>query len=368
MPMRQTDAEPASARSMLGTFALLAGVILALFAVDTLLAGVEHQVRRGRAVQRYSAGWARLAAGDVVGAIEQFHAAISADRANAEYRRALARALLAADKPREADSLLVRLLRRDASDAEANLLLARARARQGRWADAASHYRRAIHGEWTADTARRRIDARLELIELLARRDSGQQLLAELLPLEVEAPGDTAIRRRLGHLYIQAGSPARSAEVFRKLVAARGDADAFAGLGRAEFELGNYRAAEASFRKAAALRPGDPGLAAALKLVATVRALDPTLRGLAAADRLRRSRSLLRLAKDAAVRCAGDSVSPGLQIALDSAAAALAAQSRPLSPDVATETNLALAERLAQARGEGCPEQALDLVMRVLSR
>ena len=149
--MAQVSPAPAgSARAMLGTFGMLAGAIVALFAADTLLAALAHEVRRDRAAHYFATGRTRYEEGNYAGAIEQFHAAVSADRTSAEYRRGLASALLAAGKPVDADSLLVRLLREGAGDGEANLLLARARARQGRISEAISHYRRAIHGEHAA--------------------------------------------------------------------------------------------------------------------------------------------------------------------------------------------------------------------------
>jgi Flp pilus assembly protein TadD len=356
-----------SARAMLAAFAMLAGVILALFAVDTLLAALAHEVRGDRAAQHFAEGRARYAAGNYTGAIEQFHVAVSADRSRAEYRRGLAAALLAAGNPVAADSLLVRLLRERAGDGEANLLLARARARQGRISEAISHYRRAIHGEWSEDAADSRVRARLELIELLARRDARRELLAELLPLETAVAGDSALRRRTAHLYLQAGAPSRAAAAFRELIRQGGDADAFAGLGRAEFEQGNYRIAEANYRRAAELRPTDPGIAESLKLIAAVRGLDPTLRGLGSAERLRRARELLRLTVNAVTRCVADPTPP-VRALLDSARAASAERASASARDEALERQLALAERLNLARGTGCPAPTLDLVIQALSR
>ena len=92
--------------------------------------------------------------------------------------------------------------------------MARINAREGNAVDAASYYHRAIYGRWPVNAAGHRTQVRLELIELLARQNAKQELLAELLAVEDQV-SDTDTQKRLAHLFLAAGSPARSAALFR---------------------------------------------------------------------------------------------------------------------------------------------------------
>ena len=60
-----------------------------------------------------------------------------------------------------------------------------------------------------------RLRVRFELIDLLAQRNSKEELLAELLPIQDEAPRDLKTRTQMGRLFLLAGSPARAADIFR---------------------------------------------------------------------------------------------------------------------------------------------------------
>jgi hypothetical protein len=54
--------------------------------------------------------------------------------------------------------------------------------KEGRFPEAISYFRRAIYGHWNEDAAGNRLRVRFELIDLLAQRNSKEELLAELLP------------------------------------------------------------------------------------------------------------------------------------------------------------------------------------------
>ncbi len=366
-----TEAVPAapSARSVFGTLALVVASIAALLAVDTFLATLERSARRSEAAGLFEEGRRLAAAGHPRDAVERYRSAASIDRANRPYRLELARAQLAAGRLRGADSSLVRLLQEDGTDGEANLMLARVLVREGRKREATAYYHRAIYGIWTGDGEDRRTSARLELIDLLAGLGARRELLAELLPLEGIGVPDSGLRRRLAHLFVQAGAPERAVVIFRELLAGNGrDADSYAGLGEAEFALGRYRPAAADLRAALRLEPADSEIARQLDLVTRVRALDPMLRGLGAGERERRARELLRLALDAAARCPGAGDADSVRTALDSAGAM--PDSEPRTPGGETlETNLELAERIRASQKGHCStaatvsEQALDLVL-----
>ena len=372
--MADAAATPPSAKAVLGTLALVVAAIAVLFAVDTLLATLDRAARRAEAAQLFSQGRRLAAAGRHPEAVDRFLSALSIDRGNHEYRLDLARAQLAAGRLAAADSTLIRLLQEHGTDGEANLALGRVLAREGRLQEATAYYHRAIYGLWARDPELNRSQARLELIDLLARTGAKQELLAELLPLEGTGIADSGLRRRVGHLFVLAGAPERGAAIFHDLLRRNGrDADSYAGLAEAELAQGSYRAAAADFRAALRLQPRNAETARRLQLVTQVRSLDPMQRGLATAERERRSGEVLQLAIGATERCLGTGVSDTVRAAVDSAKAAFAAEVQPSRRDEALERNLRLAERLRALGGVQCrnaasiPERALDLVLAKLS-
>ena len=105
-------------------------------------------------------------------------------------------------------------------------------------AEAISYYHRAIYGRWSRRSAPNRIrqPARADRSPCPERCEAGT--VAELLPLEGLGVTDTALQRRMAHLYVQAGSAARGAAIFRGLLQlSPRDADALTGLGGAEFTM-----------------------------------------------------------------------------------------------------------------------------------
>ena len=187
--------------------------------------------------------------------------------------------------------------------APSNLTMARILAGLGETDDAVASYRRAILGRWPAASEHNRLATRIELVEFLAKHGLREQLLAELLTLQ-EYTADDAIERRIAALYLLAGAPERSRAVWTRLRrSAPGEPDIYAGIGEAELAQRNFRAAQASFQTALRLRPGDTGLRERLALCNDVLALDPTRRGLSAAQRFDRSVALMALARASLERC-----------------------------------------------------------------
>jgi tetratricopeptide (TPR) repeat protein len=372
-PSRQLAAA-ADAGSFLGTFALLFVAIGGLFAIDTSLAKLEQAESRSEARQVFQEGVQLAAEGRNFDAADRFRTALSDERTNPLYQRALASALLVAGKITDAEAVLTDRLQHDPTDAAASLIMARALAKDRKPREAISYYHRAIYGQWVQDSLANRVQARFELVDLLARQDAKHELLAELLPLEDEALPDVGTRKRIARLFITAGSPVRAAEIFRNLVHRdTTDADAYTGLGEAEFEQGSYQAALISFETASRLVPGNPEIAARLALCRQVAALDPTQRLLSADEQYRRSLTLVDLALGAVVGCAGPEPVPLVQSVIDSSRAALAqrASGRPYD---AIEANLHLAQRLWQLRQMACgrpvteAERPLGLVLEKVTR
>ena len=345
--------------SFLGTLALVFLAIGVLFAIDTFLAKVEQSEMATQAVRLFREGQRLAQEGRDAESIERLRAALAISRDNPAYQLALADVLLRANKLADAEAALTNMLQNDATDGGANLLMARALARQGKPEAAEFYYHMAIYGQWPQDAAANRVQARFELIDLLVKQDNKKALLAELLPLQDEAPGDLETRRRIAHLFLLAASPGRAADMFRQILRQEHDhedADAHAGLGEAEIALGNYWIAETNLQVAAHLKPGDEDIRKRLELARQVLALDPMLRGLGTAERYRRALKLVQLALNDVKQCTGAGVSGNLRDLADQAGQALQKRVTASQQDEAIEANLELAEKLGQARQKNCAQ------------
>ncbi len=360
----------ANAGAFLATFALIFLAMGGLFAADLFLAGLERRELRSEARRHYREGLSLAGRGRQQQAVDRFQSAVAAERSNPVYQRALAGAMLAAGKPAEARAIAAGRLQREPTDAAASLLVARALAHEGKPAEAVSYYHRAIYGRWDTDTAANQVRSRFELVELLARMDARRELLAELLPLQGQAPADLASRRRIAHLFIEAGAPTRAIEIFRDLLRKHpGDAESYAGMGEAELARGNYRSAQSDLATAAQLAPGDSTIASRLALAERVIGLDPTRRGLAVEERYRRSVELLGLTIQASDSCLTAANTAANRVVVDSARVAMRRPVRARRRQDAVEANIDLAVRLWELRRGGCPvapaakEPALALVL-----
>jgi tetratricopeptide (TPR) repeat protein len=265
----------ANAGVFLGTFALILLAMAGLFAIDLFLAGQERAERRSEARHFYIEGVRAVQAGKRQQAVDRFQSALSAERSNPLYQRSVAEAMLAEGKVAEARAAAQTRLQQEPTDAEASLLVARALVREGKPREAVSYYHRAIYGQWDVAPAGNRMRSRFELIELLAKLGAQRELLAELLPLQDEASTDLETRRRIAHLFLEAGAPARAIDIYRDLLRThKSDAESYAGLGEAELAQGNYLNAQSDFTQAARLAPADSSIAHRLALAKQVIELD----------------------------------------------------------------------------------------------
>jgi tetratricopeptide (TPR) repeat protein len=348
-------AKPFAEPSFLRTIGLVLLAIVALFAVDMFLAGLERVETRAEATRLFQQGRVLMQRGDNTEAIKRIKDAIAIERGNRDYRRTLAQAQLASGNTADAETTLSELLQSDSSDSLASLIMGRVLVKEGRFAEAITYYRRAIYGHWNEDEAGNRLRVRFELIDLLAQRNSKEELLAELLPAQEEAPRDLKTQTRLGRLFLLAGSPSRAGDTFRGILhAAPANADAHAGLGEAEFAQGNYRAADRDFRTALRLAPDDQATRQRLDLCNELLMMDPTYRGLGPAERYHRSLKLVELTLDETGQCVGRNPSPELQGLLDKAGKALKTHVNAAHESEVSESNLDLAEQLWQARRKEC--------------
>ncbi len=355
-------------KSLLSTFVVILIAMAALFAADTFLVKLQQAEDRAEATRLVQKGRELIARGDYGEAAAQFKDAVSVDRQNREYRMALAGALLAANDFSEADQILTALLQEDSTDGDANLMMARLLAAQGKPVQAISYYHRAIYGRWTTNPVQNQLKARFELVDLLAKQNAKEQLLAELLPLQEEAPKDRATRKRIGQLFLAAGSPARAADVFHQILRENPeDGDVYAGLAEAEFARGNYQSARADFLEAERLKPDDSAIHARVELCDQILSLDPTRRGLGPEERYQRSVRLVGLILENVNRCAPSD--PEIQGLRDAAEKVLKARLPVARQSAAVDSNLELAQQLWHVQGKLCsssppaPDGALALVL-----
>ena len=347
--------KPRTGSSFLRTFGLTLLAIAALFVADTFLARTEQAETMVEAAHEFQQGRVLMQKGENAEAIERIKDAIANARGNRDYRRLLAQAQFAAGRTADAETTLTELLQGDSTDGLASLTMGRVLVSEGRFEEAVSYFHRAIDGHWNEDPAGNRLRVRFELVELLAQHNSKEELLADLLPLQEQAPGDPKTRTRIGRLFLLAGSPARAAEVFRGILRdAPANAEAHAGFGEAEFALGNYRAAQRNFQAALRLAPGDKATRQHLGLCDELLALDPTMRGLGPTERFQRSLKLIELTIDDISRCIGQNPSPEMRELLDEAGKALKARVGFARQSEVAESHLDLAEQLWQARKKDC--------------
>jgi tetratricopeptide (TPR) repeat protein len=163
------------------------------------------------------------------------------------------------------------------------------------------------------------------------------------------------------------GSPGQSADVFRGLVRENSrDAEAYSGLGAAEFAADRYVAAREAFRSALHWNPSDEATQRELALCERVLELDPAVRGLGPAERYRRSAALLGSVLGTVEQCLP-------KASADTARQALARHPARGSFGDAADADLSLAEELWAASHKLCGaasglDAATDRVLAALAR
>ena len=323
-PVAQPAPTPAASVSeFIATFAVILGVIVALLLFDTALARVDIRGRKSYAAREFRTGEQLLSQGKTEQAIEHLRTASTLDGDNSAYGTALAQAILADGRPDAAEEMLLPLLERNPTDGAANLAMARVLAKEEGTEEAKSYYHRAIYGLWPQGAHENRTAARFELIDLLARTNAKQELLAELLPIQDDSTNTKAQRMRIAHLFVVAGSPSRAVAIFRELLRRdKPDADAYVGLAEAALSLGDFATARADLLLAQKLTPEDTSLQARISVTDSVIALDPTQLGLSQPEQYRRSRNLVQMTLAFTRKCLA-AQAPQVAVALDSASALL---------------------------------------------
>jgi tetratricopeptide (TPR) repeat protein len=349
----------ASVSDFIMTFAIILAAIVGLLVFDTALARVDVGERKAYAAREFDTGQQLVAQGRIGEAIDHLRAASTLDGENSAYGVALAQATLTDGRPSAAEQMLLPLLERDETDGAANLAMARVLAKEGNNDAAKSYYHRAIYGRWPAGAESSRTDTRFELIDLLARTNAKEELLAELLPIQEDSTNDGAQRKRMAHLFVVAGQPSRAVTIYREILRRDSrDGDAYVGLAEAALSLGDFATARTDLLAAQKLTPADSAsLQSRMILTDSVIALDPTQRGLSLAEQARRSRNLLQMTVASARHCLA-AQAPQVAAALDSATALVSSANAGAAQSI--EQNISLAEQLWGLRRSRCAAERED--------
>jgi chloride channel protein, CIC family len=345
-------------------------VLLVVIAIAGFLTYSYRSQRIARAEQYFKEGNELTAENRYPEAIERFRGALSVSHSNRD-RLSLALALLKANRTNEAGIYLKELIRSDPNSGPANLGLAQIAAQQGNVQDVVDLYHKAIYGSWTENPRDNRIQARLEFVATLGKFGRKTLAQAELLLLLAEMPADALVQKQIGRLLLDYGLMKESAEVFRGLTQKLPqDGDAYAGLGRAEFTMGDFRSSQQAFRSALSRNPADVASRKQLELVEQILEIDPNLRGLNASERYARGRKLIEATLGSLDQCLATEANPlppsTTQVA-DAARKSLLHRGRPRSYSDATEANIALSEQLWKLRIDSCgPPKASDDVLGIL--
>ena len=354
-----------------GSRRLVPGVIAAGLAVLLVLGFLNYYYRSARsqrAEEDYKTGTQLLAQERYDEAVQQFRTALSGEPGNAEYRLALGLALAQQHNLAEASVYLNALLKRNPENTLANLGEARILAEQGQIMQAVTLYHRALDGSWPAGEQPTRLQARFELVSLLAKTGQRTQAIAELLAALGSAGHDNPLKVKIADLLLGYGAYREAADVFRNVVQTDSrDAGAYAGLGQAELAMDSYQEARAAFSRAIELKP-DEASKRQLQLTQRVLDLDPNARGLRAAGRYERSKELLQAEVMRLSQCQPN------HPALDAANKALAIRPRRAALEDAADNDLMLAEDLWKQektlcgnRPVGAEDEAIDRVLTRLS-
>jgi CIC family chloride channel protein len=356
--------------------ALLGGVLAALVALLVLAVFLSYFYRaeRGaRAQQFVQQGNELMEEGRYPEAVERYRNALSITHSS-EDRLALAMALLKAQRFNEAEIYLRELVRSQPNSGPANLGLAEIAVHQGDLQQAVSYYHQAIYGSWPAKARENRFQARVDLVKALGSFAQKKQARAELLSILTEMPDDNTERKQVARLLLDFGLPKESTEVFREVLQKdKQDADAYAGLGDAYLALDSFRAARDAYENAIRWNPEDETSHKQLQLTGQILSLDPTLRGLRAAERYRRSQKLMEATLGGLDQCFASMQGPPpesvTQLA-DSARKSLMNRAKPRSYSDAADTNIDLAGQLWEAHSKLCgtPSPADTAIGRVMAR
>jgi len=364
---RMTDHAPSTPGPPAHVYVVVLAVLAAMFAGTTWLGREYHDTKAARADAHFTRGRVLLDAGDADGGITELRAAVTLDRGNPDYARRLARALIAAGAPREAQTYLDGVLAADPTSGLANLTQAQvARALDDPEA-AEAYYQRAWFGVWSEGQQQRALVG-FELAEYLLSRGETTRAVGVLSQLSTDMPDAPRLLVRLGGLLLEAGAAADAVPALERAVERDAEnAEAWRTLASAHFVTRNYATARLAALRATELAPEDGDARRLADTSAAVLRLDPGQPRLATRERLRRWQLMLQLAAEAFDACLAQPEDPP---------GPLRAQANTLLAlrvtAVDEEVVLPVIEQLWQARAARCPVvpeafTALSLVLDALA-
>ena len=331
--------------------AVLSALAVMSFLMVTVLSRAYHAQRQALGNRWFNRGLAELQAKRFDAAATDFRAALLYSRDNYTYQLNLAEALLGQNRSGQASAYLLNLWDREPEDGLVNLELARIAKGKGQVQQAVRYYHNAVYAAWPRDQENERLDARLELIELLLGNNERAQAESEVLGLEANVGDDAALQAKVGDLFVRTLDYERALAAYRaSLKEDRHNQAAMAGAGQAAFELGRYPEAYKYLQAAVASNTNDTKSAALLKTTQLVLQMNPFRHQISMEQR---SRIVVEAFATAEQRLKTCSTQPG------SAAAGLSSLSDSLGKMKPEITELEL------QRKPDLVETAMDLVFNV---
>jgi len=365
-------------------------VMFALFAATGFYNHTFNLEREARAEEHYRLGRTFADYGYFDGAIEHFGDALLYDRGKFDYRLGLTLALYESGRFQEAELQLQQLRTVDPTRAIVNRLLARLASKNGRAEEATQYYRTAIYGRWDQNPEQNRLETRIEFVDFLEAQGETLQLVGELVSLLREEPTDDVLAKRVGLMFLDAGSPGEAIRALRRLAEATPrDASLRGALGKAYFQTGEYGLARLELQAAVALTR-DTEFQERLAETNDVVSLDPNYRRVSRSEplltqqqRYARSREVLRRTTEYLDYCynplGSDRIGPLRPLTPQAAAAfqaarrELAATRRPADYSETVERNMSVSADLWALRSLLCTnvwneDDALGRVLQGVAR
>lgn len=352
---------------------MLVWMALALIPAFGLTAGVTQAYKaeqRQLAAEWFTYGNQALEDDRPAEAITAFRTALTFSREDRLFRLRLAQALARDGRTTEARAYLLTLRETQPGNGPVNLELARLAAQSGDRAEAYRYYHASLEGAWSDTPGIQRRAIRMELARYLVQHGERLQAQAELIALEGDLPSHPDEQRSVAALMLEAGLASRARRVYERVLEKdRRDGPALAGAGRAAFELGDYKGADALLSEAVAAGAIGNGIQSTLSLARSIIALDPYQRGLTIRARFARAREALTIASARLERCAAgrdDSRFPQLAADITEQQKALAPATRDLD---LLDSALGLVFRIEEITAAVCgdPEGA-DRALLLLAR
>jgi tetratricopeptide (TPR) repeat protein len=269
----------------------------------------------------------------------------------------------------EASLYLNGILKSDPDNGPANLEMARVTAKEGTLAQTSANYHKAIFGVWPKGREQDRQEAELELADYLFAHGAQAEAALELVGLARQSQTSLAMKERAGRKLLSFHEPGQALAVFQEIVATNPhDGNAWAGLGEAQFDLGNYPSAEVSLQNAATWGSTDQNIDARLKTAQEILSMDPSMRGVSVSERYHHSVTLLQHMLDLVEMCKPTLANAPDLSRLIARASQQLKQERPENTEMAG-ANVSMAEDLWDANQKWCgtsPDPALALLMPLL--